>query len=43
MAALEAATQRARVHAPMSFLAAQTRRDWVAGSGPAMTLESYTE
>jgi len=36
MAALEAATQRARVCAPMRLYAARTRRDWVAGSSPAM-------
>jgi hypothetical protein len=36
MAALEAATQQARVCAPTTLFAAPTRRCWVAGSSPAM-------
>jgi hypothetical protein len=36
MAAPEAATQQASVREPVTLFAARTRRDWVAGSGPAM-------
>jgi hypothetical protein len=39
MAGLDPATPQARVGAPMalaSLNASQTRRDWVAGSSPAM-------
>jgi hypothetical protein len=42
MAALEAATQQARPRANnelFSLFAAQTRRGWVAGSSPAMTIK----
>jgi hypothetical protein len=42
MAGLDPATQQARVTAPKTllettYLAAQTRRGWVAASSPAMT------
>jgi hypothetical protein len=36
MAALEAATQPARVRAPNDSFRSQTLAHWVAGSGPAM-------
>jgi len=39
MAALEAATQQARVRAPNDSLRSQVRAHWVAGSSPAMVSE----
>jgi hypothetical protein len=41
MAALEAATQCARVGARSDSFAAQTRDGWVAGSSPAMVKRYY--